>query len=349
MRSALQYQQPVGVIGAGKFGTTVAKLISQKANVMLYTRNPDTADQINLTKNHKGVSLPENVHVISNMDKLTAECLLIFPIVPSAKFRSMMKDLSLYLRPEHIMIHGTKGLDIKQEAQGFDYENIGPEDVMTMSEVIIDESSVVRVGCLSGPNIANEIIMGQPTATVVASEFDEVIELGRQVLDSHSFFVFGSKGLKGAELAGAFKNYIAVGSGLLEGHGYGKNIQSLLLTRGLREMIHISQLLGSDVKSFLGTAGIGDLFATATSKDSRNYSFGFRMGAGQSFEEAMSSVDEVAEGVRTLAIANQLSKKTQATTPITQMIYRVVFEGLSIDRAMNMIMRYPFSPDIDYL
>lgn len=349
MENPSQYQRTVGVIGAGKFGTTVAKLISQKAKVLLYTRQSDTAAHINQTRTHKGVSLPENIQVISDLDRLTKECLLLLPIVPSAKFRSMMRDLSPYLTPEHIMIHGTKGLDVNRDDQGLDYDNIGPEDVMTMSEVIIDESSVVRVGCLSGPNIADEIIMGQPTATVVASEFDEVIELGRQVLDSHSFFVFGSKGLKGAELAGAFKNYIAVGSGLLAGHGYGKNIQSLLLTRGLREMIHISQLLGSDVKSFLGTAGIGDLFATATSQDSRNYSFGYRMGSGQTFAEAMQGVDEVAEGVRTLAIANQLSQKTEATTPITQMIYRVVFKGLSIEKAMNMIMRYPFSPDIDYL
>jgi len=343
-------KKPVGVIGAGKFGTTVAKLISKKSDVLLFARNPETIAKINQTRSHKGVDLPDNVKIISDFDQLTTECTLILPIIPSAKFRSMMKDLSPYLRPEHIMIHGTKGLDVKHDdLSSLDYDDILPEDIMTMSEVITDESSVVRVGCLSGPNIADEIIMGQPTATVVASEFDEVIELGRQVLDSNTFFVFGSKGLKGAELAGAFKNYIAVGSGLLEGHGYGKNIQSLLLTRGLREMIHISQLFGSDAKSFLGTAGIGDLFATATSQNSRNYSFGYRMGSGQTFEEATQGMDEVAEGIRTLAIANQLAQKTTATTPITQMIYQVVFKGLSIEKAMKMIMRYPFSPDIDYM
>jgi len=343
-------KKPVGVIGAGKFGTTVAKLISKKSDVLLFARNPETIAKINQTRSHKGVDLPDNVKIISDFDQLTSECTLILPIIPSAKFRSMMKDLSPYLRPEHIMIHGTKGLDVKHDdLSSLDYDDILPEDIMTMSEVITDESSVVRVGCLSGPNIADEIIMGQPTATVVASEFDEVIELGRQVLDSNTFFVFGSKGLKGAELAGAFKNYIAVGSGLLEGHGYGKNIQSLLLTRGLREMIHISQLFGSDAKSFLGTAGIGDLFATATSQNSRNYSFGYRMGSGQTFEEATQGMDEVAEGIRTLAIANQLAQKTTATTPITQMIYQVVFKELSIEKAMKMIMRYPFSPDIDYM
>ena len=343
-------KKPVGVIGAGKFGTTVAKLISKKSDVLLFARNPETIAKINQTRSHKGVDLPDNVKIISDFDQLTTECTLILPIIPSAKFRSMMKDLSPYLRPEHIMIHGTKGLDVKHDdLSSLDYDDILPEDIMTMSEVITDESSVVRVGCLSGPNIADEIIMGQPTATVVASEFDEVIELGRQVLDSNTFFVFGSKGLKGAELAGAFKNYIAVGSGLLEGHGYGKNIQSLLLTRGLREMIHISQLFGSDAKSFLGTAGIGDLFATATSQNSRNYSFGYRMGSGQTFEEATQGMDEVAEGIRTLAIANQLAQKTTATTPITQMIYQVVFKELSIEKAMKMIMRYPFSPDIDYM
>jgi len=343
------YEFPVGIIGAGKFGCTVAKLISKNADVLLFSRKQELVDKFNSTRKIRDIDFPDNVQGIASYAELTERCILIFPVVSSRNFRSMMKAISPHLRPEHILIHGTKGLDIKGTDNSISYGPINLSDVMTMSEVIKDESSVVRVGCLSGPNIAKEILEGQPSATVVASEFDEVIELGRKVLESDIFFVFGSRGLKGAELAGSFKNYIALGSGIVEGHGYGRNIQALLLTRGLREMIHISKRLGSEVNPFLGTAGIGDLFATATSKDSRNYTVGFRLANGETLDDIIASMDEVAEGVRTLAIANQIAHQLDTTAPITKFLYQVVFENLDFRQAMQSIMRYPFAPDVDFL
>lgn len=340
----------VGVIGAGKFGTTVSSLISKNADVLLFSRNPERVKSINENHTNGTISLPHNIVATSSLERLAKECTLILPIVPSMNFRDMMKSISPVLRPEHILIHGTKGLDVKNGSKEFDYtEKIQLENIMTMSEVIRDESSVVRIGCLSGPNIATEILAGQPTATVVASGFNEVIHLGRQVLESEKFFVFGSNSLKGAEMAGALKNYIALGAGLLEGHGMGRNMQALLLTRGLREMIHISKLLGSDVESFLGTAGIGDLFATSTSQDSRNFIAGTRLAKGESVEDIVKSSDEIAEGIRTLSIANQLSDQIETTAPITKLLYSVVFKGFPFEKAIQSIMRYPFTSDVDFL
>lgn len=344
------YEHKVGVIGAGKFGITVSTLISKNADVLLHTRNEERAHQINTEHRLKEVELPKNITAVTSLDTLARECILILPIVPSTNFRDMMKTISPLLRPEHILIHGTKGLDIKNKSKEIDYkEPIELGDIMTMSEVIRDESSVIRVGCLSGPNIANEILAGQPTATVVASEYNEVIHLGRKVLESGKFFVFGSNSIKGAEMAGALKNYIALGAGLLDGHGMGRNMQSLLITRGLREMIHLSKLLGSDVESFLGTAGIGDLIATSTSTDSRNYNAGFRLAKGETVEQIVNSSDEIAEGIRTLSIANQLTSKIETTAPITKLLYSVVFENFDFQRAIQSIMRYPFTPDVDFL
>ena len=178
------------------------------------------------------------------------------------------------MHPYHILIHGTKGFDItgidenELTTKPFDRSN-----VHTISEVIVQESNVVRIGCLSGPNLASEIMAGQPAATVIGSKFSEVIKKGRNALDSSKFHVFGTHDILGAELAGALKNAIAIGSGILGGLGLGKNIQALLITRGLMEMVYFGKKMGANSKAFIGTAGIGDLIATATSTASRKLYF----------------------------------------------------------------------------
>jgi len=262
----------------------------------------------------------------------------------------MIQDFSPYLRPSHMMIHCTKGFDIKShdQSEGID-ESDSEFKIRTMSEVILEESVVRRVGCLAGPNLAKEIQEGFPTASVIASPYDELIEMGQHALNSETFFVFGSHDMRGAELAGALKNIIALGTGMLDGRGLGKNIQAMLITRGLREMIYLGKAVGSDSRAFLGTAGIGDLIATATSSKSRNYSVGYRLGQGDDLDTILSDMDEVAEGIRTLKIAVTLAERYDVQVPIMSVLYRVVFEGFDISRSINYLMRYPFAPDVDFL
>ena len=153
----------------------------------------------------------------------------------------------------------------------------------------------------------------------------------------------------GAELAGALKNIIAIGSGILRGKGLGKNIQAMLITRGLTEMIYFGNAMGATSHAFLGTAGIGDLVATATSKSSRNFTFGHRLGSGERREHIESTMPELAEGVRTLRIAHQLAKYYKLRVPITQMLHSIVFEGFDIDKALNFLITYPYDIDVDFL
>ena len=340
----------VGVIGAGSFGTTIAMLASKNSNVLLYSRNKEVVERINELHTHHGVTFSDKIVATNDLKKLAEECTLIFPVVTSAGFRSMMKELGKYIGPAHILIHGTKGLDIDD----FDLDEEIPEasltreNVKTMSEIIYEESSVVRIGCLSGPNLAKEILQGQPTATVIASDYEEVIDIGRKALSSEQFFVFGSFDIKGTELAGAYKNIIALASGILAGLNMGKNIQALLITRGLREMIYFGKAMGSDSRSFIGTAGIGDLVATATSENSRNYRFGYRFGKGETPKEILSSVEEVIEGYRTLKIAYQLSKRYNIHVPITKKLYKVVYEGQNMMDAIAFLMKYPYAQDVDF-
>jgi len=342
----------VGVIGAGSFGTAVSNLLAHNTNVLLFSRNESLIESINKAHFHPtlNVGLSTKVRATGDLQEIAEECAILFPIVPSESFRRMMQSLSPHLRPYHLMIHGTKGFDVKRIGHDdFDNGKITRDNVLTMSEVIRQESVVVRIGCLSGPNLASEISAGQPTATVIGSRFTEVTEVGKKVLSSRQFQVFDTYDIQGAELAGALKNVIAIGSGILGGLGMGKNIQALLITRGLMEMIYFGKAFGTSAKPFVGTAGIGDLICTATSMSSRNYTFGYRMGGGESKDEIIATMPEVAEGVRTLKIAKHLADHLKLHVPITQMLYKAVYEGLDMTQAIDYLMRYPYYVDVDFI
>lgn len=343
---------PVGVIGSGSFGTSVANLLAHNAEVLLFSRKPETVEAINRTRTHLGVRVEPRVTATSNLEELAQRCTLIMPIIPSTSFRTVIQAIAPYLRPHHIIIHGTKGFDLK-DLEEDELERPGlvltRTNVRTMSEVVLEESSVVRVGCLSGPNLAVEIMEGQPTATLVGSRFREVIQAGQSALNSQKFHVFGSYDILGAELAGALKNIIALGSGILGGLGLGRNIQGLLIARGLAEMVYFGKSLGAPSQAFIGVAGIGDLVATATSINSRNYTFGTRLAKGETAAQIRETMPELAEGVRTLRIAHQLARQYKLHVPITNMLYSVVFEGFPIEKGLEYLMTYPYAVDVDFL
>ena len=340
--------QPVGVVGSGSFGTTIAKLLAVNTDVLVYTRKAEVLTSINEQHEHMGYALSERIRATTSLEELTEQCTLLFPVVPSASFRNAIRDLSPHLHPYHILIHGTKGFDFTPGAGDPD-QQLTREEVHTMSEVILQETDIVRVGCLSGPNLASEILAGQPAATVIASSYREVIDLGKEFLRSPGFHVFGSGDILGAELGGALKNIIAIGAGVLHGKGLGHNIHALLLTRGLSEMITIGQAMGASARAFLGTAGIGDLIATASSTDSRNFSFGELLAQGKTRREITGEMAELAEGERTLRIAHRLATYYRIKVPITSMLYKVVFEDFDIDRAIQFLMAYPFEEDTSFV
>lgn len=340
----------VGVIGSGSFGMTVAKLLSENVKVLLFTRRDSVLEAINVRHHFKGVDTKGKITAVNDLKFIADQCKVIMPVVPSASFRKAIQALAPFVGPEHILIHATKGLDITTISERrLENETFTRKDVYSMSEVIVDETTVLRVGCMSGPNLAKEILDGQPAATVIASEFMEVIRIGQRILSSNLFTVFGSYDLRGAELAGAFKNIIAIGSGILDGLDLGKNMQAALITRGLREMIQFGSSMGADSRSFLGTAGIGDLIATATSDKSRNYSFGKQLASGESPEQILKNALEVVEGVNTLKIIHLLAEKEKLQLPITTMLYRAIYSGYDIKKAIRLLMTYNYAQDVDFL
>lgn len=343
--------KPVGVIGAGSFGLAMANMLARKNDVLLYARRPEAVDYIMHHESYKGKPLHKRIVAINDMQELAERCSVIFPIVPAGNFRAMMKDLAPHLHPYHILIHGTKGLDICLPKNGNtkDMPSIDRSCIRTMSEVIREESVVVRIGCLAGPNLATELVQQQPAATVVASHFREVINEGIRLLRNDRFQVYGSSDLIGVELCGVLKNIIAIAAGGLSGLGLGENARALLISRGMVEMIYLGRALGGNVQAFIGLAGVGDLVATCTSRLSRNFTVGYRLAQGETLDQVLSTMEETAEGVQTVKIMTQIADSLDVRAPITQMLHKVLFENMKVEEALQYLMKYPFNTDVDFL
>ena len=351
MASNITSDAPVGVLGAGSFGIAVANLIAKNKEVILFARRPEVVYELKTTRSYQGRTLAEGVQPTNDLKEIASKCQLLIPVIPSENFRDLMRNLSPYLSPEHLMIHATKGFDIllREGETLAGLESLEKDRVKTMTEVIMEESVVKRVGCMAGPNLASEIEEGQPAATVVASRFEEVIRAGQSALRSSMFRVHGNSDLLGIELAGVLKNIMAIAAGILHGRGYGDNTLALLITRGLAEMATIGKSLGADPKAFLGLAGIGDLVATCSSPRSRNYTVGYRLGKGEMLEDIVASMDETAEGIKTVAVIKALASYYRFSCPITQTLYKSLYEGLNLEKGILLLMEYPFREDVEFL
>ncbi len=346
LKKSSKSNYPIGVIGAGSFGTVIANLLAKNKPVLLFTRDKGVCEKINSRHQHLNRKIHSNVQAIFNLSEVGEKCKLIFPCIPSSGFREMIKNLSPFLHPDHIIIHTTKGLDVQKVT---DIKNVDKSRIKTMSEVIAEESVVIRIGCLAGPNLASEIAEGQPAATVIASKFDEVVREGRKALRSRLFQVYSSPDIIGAELSGSLKNTIAIASGMLSGLGFGENAKAYLITKGWGEMIRIGTTLGSDMKAFMGLAGIGDLIATCSSQLSRNFTVGYGIAKGKTLHTVLAGMTEVAEGVNTVKITHFLARNHKIRTPINDMLYRILFENLNVSKGLDYLMKYPFSIDVDFL
>ena len=337
---------PVGVIGGGSFGTALANLLAPNSpHVLFYIRDVEKAALAIKQRESSEQKLADNIEITNDISRIGIECQVIFPAVPSEFFRDMMRNLSPHLHPYHIVIHGTKGFDLQPDANGL----LTKDGVKTMSEVIAEESTVVRIGCLAGPNLAREIAEKKPAATVIASKFDEVVERGQRLLKNDRFLVYGGKDLVGTELCGVLKNIIAVGSGLISGLNMGENAKALLISRGLVEMIHIGKAFGADGRSFLGLAGVGDLIATCGSQWSRNFIVGTMLAKGMKVDEIMELMNEVAEGIKTINTVYQLSETLKFKCVITEMLFKIINEDFPIAQAQIMLMKLPFQQEVDFL
>ncbi|MGI2262353.1 NAD(P)H-dependent glycerol-3-phosphate dehydrogenase [Candidatus Cardinium hertigii] len=325
----------VAILGAGKFGTAVANLIAANVNqVWLYTHKAARAAAGQISRTMAAQPLAENIVVTDDLVTVLRACPVIFPIVPAVKFRGLMQEIAVHLRTDHICIHGTKGLDLARHDGVLTRSHLA-----TMSEVIMQETTVQQIGCLAGPNLSGDLVKRDPAVTVIASSAEKVLSIGKQLLTQDWFRVYTSHDLLSVEMCSVLKNIFAIGAGMLQGMGYQCNTYAFFLTMSISEMHYIMTTMGIGTTALFGPAGLGDLVATCGSTASRNYTIGYRLAKGETLSAILHTAKEVSEGVQTVKVIHQLMQLYSVEAPITRLIYRILFEELPLKTGLADFIR----------
>lgn len=324
--------EKIAVLGAGSWGTALAVHLARSGHpVWLWARRSGLAESLVAARENvpylPGVKLPETVRVSTRMEEVLAGSTVVVFAVPSHGFRGVLAAALAHLPAESVVVNVAKGLEV--------------DSLQRLSEVYLQESGAAdlsRYVALSGPSHAEEVGLSLPTAVVASSPFAPAAEAVQALLMSPDLRVYTNPDTVGVELGGALKNIIALGTGIADGLGFGDNAKAALMTRGLAEITRLGVRLGANPLTFGGLAGVGDLIVTCTSRHSRNRQAGIEIGRGRTLEEAQAAVRMVVEGVRTTRAARLLSRIHGVEMPITDQMYRVLFEGLSPAEAVKQLM-----------
>lgn len=327
--------KPVGVLGSGYFGTAIANLLAHNAEVIMHVYSSDSLETIQKTGISAEQNLSEKITLTNSMQKIADECDVIFAIIPSEFFKSSIQQIAPYIKDNHIIIHGTKGLEVNF----LNKENLSRENIRTMSEILSTETTCNKIGCISGPNLAKELAKGDPAGVVLASKNSEVLTIGKKYLGSPNFKVFNSTDIIGTELCGVLKNAIAIAIGFVSGMNYGYNTKGLIISLGLNEITLIGKKIGAESDSFIGVAGIGDLVATSFSTNSRNHSLGYKLATGHKLQDILNEKTQAIEGINTVKTLYFLAKNYHIDTPIISTLYKLLFENMSTEQVMNSFLK----------
>lgn len=330
----------VSVIGSGSFGTVLADIAAHNGcDVHLYARRSETVNEINRTHRntqyHPDLELHESIVASNNLAQVVQGAELILLSVPSKAMDALCIDLADLVPPSVALLSTTKGI----RKQGF----------LLMSQVIAEHLPNNPLGVLSGPNLAHEIAKRHLTASVVASTDPRVRELARAAFATKYFRLYSSEDLISVELGGALKNIYAIAAGLADGLGVGENTKALLITRALAEMSRLSNRMGGNPLSFLGLAGVGDLYVTSTSPLSRNFRIGRALADGADLEDAEARLGQVAEGINTLRLVHAKCKELDIVMPILEALYQVIFGGKPVRQTALQMMQAAHTSDVEFL
>lgn len=315
------------VLGAGSWGTSLAVLLARNGtHVSLWGRDPQLINEIHSTrKNEKylpGVELPKEISPCLEISESVDFWIIA---VSSAGLR---EAFSLLPSDPCQVIIATKGLESATSLRA--------------SEVLAEVKPNLVPAVLSGPNLAFEIVKGIPTATVIASKYNNLAESARELFMCRTFRVYTSYDVIGVELGGALKNVLAVGAGACEGLGFGQNTKGAMLARGLKEIASLGVACGAELRTFMGISGVGDIFATASSNLSRNYRLGKLLAEGKTLDMALMELGQVAEGAPTSKAVTELSKRMNIETPLMETIHKFIYgEVKPMDAVINLMERMP--------
>ncbi len=317
------------VIGAGSWGTTLALHLYRKGyGVILWEKFPEQKERIEKDRENSaylpGFPIPPDILITSNFSDLPDDLDLVVFAVPSQYLRSVAMESSKFIPAQAVIVSVVKGIEYGSFKR--------------MSEVLSEELNNTSIAVLSGPSHAEEVVVELPTSVVAASHEERLAIFVQKAFMSARFRVYTNRDMVGVELGGALKNIIAIANGICSGLGYGDNTMGALMARGIAEISRLGVAMGADPVTFAGLSGIGDLITTCISKHSRNRLVGLDLARGKGLDEILEGMVMVAEGVETTRAARRLARIHSVDIPITDEVYKVLFEGKEPRSAVDDLM-----------
>lgn len=319
----------IGVIGAGSWGTALATVLCDNGHdVTLWSYRQSQIDELNDTRINSsklpGVALPDELQFTADMENVVTSNEVLVLAVPSKATRQTLEEMKPYIRKNQGIVSVSKGIE--------------RDTLFTQSEIIEDVLSDVKVGVLSGPSHAEEVVNRMPTLVVCGSHDKEFALELQEAFMNENFRVYTSPDVVGIEIGGASKNVIALAAGMSDGIGFGDNAKAALITRGIKEITDLALAMGANRRTLNGLTGIGDLIVTCQSLHSRNRMAGFYMGQGMTTEEAMDKVNMVVEGVYSAEAVLKLGAKYNVELPIIEQVNKALFEGTTVRSMVQSLM-----------
>ncbi|MDD3032611.1 MAG: NAD(P)-dependent glycerol-3-phosphate dehydrogenase [Candidatus Pacebacteria bacterium] len=318
----------ITILGDGAWATTLAILLSNNRNkVILWSSFPEYLDELDskrVNKKYLGdFIIPQEVVFEKDINKAVLQSEIIVDAIPSKFYRSVLKQIKVKVS-DKIFVNVSKGIEQKT--------------LMRMTEIIHQELGRTKTCVLSGPTIAQEIAKGMPAVAIAASANLEIAREVQKLFFNDRFRVYTNLDPVGVELCGALKNIIAIIAGISDGLGFGANSKAAILSRGIVEISRLGQVMGAQKKTFFGIAGLGDLATTCISPESRNRTFGERIGAGEKMNDIIKSTDSIIEGATTTEAVYNLSKKFNVEMPITSQVYMMLYHNKDPRKALADLM-----------
>jgi glycerol-3-phosphate dehydrogenase (NAD(P)+) len=321
----------VAVLGAGSWGTALGILLARNGYAAVLWE-PDPARLVPLDNDREnamflpGIKLPPLVSTRADLAGLIKSTPHILIAVPSHAFRVTVTAIAPFVSPESVIAWATKGLE--------------PGNGRLLSDVareVLGKTAALAV--ISGPTFAKEVALGLPTAFTVASENNATAETVSAWFRGDRTRVYISSDVAGVQTGGAIKNAIAIAAGISDGLGFGANARAALITRGLAELTRLGVAMGGKKETFMGLTGAGDLILTCTDNLSRNRRLGLALGQGHTLAQALATIGQEVEGVATAKELYQLSSRLNVEMPITEQVYKVLFEGLPAQAAVEALLK----------
>ncbi|TWJ19509.1 NAD(P)H-dependent glycerol-3-phosphate dehydrogenase [Geobacter argillaceus] len=329
----------IGVIGAGSWGTTLADLLAKRGHeVTLWAYEPELVAEMRATRVNSlflaDITLSPALSFTNDLVEAVSAKELILCVVPTQVLRGVIRQALPAIPADTVMVSASKGIELETlQAVSQIYEELLPPNLYQ------------RFAVLSGPSFAREVALEMPTAVVAAAADEAIARTVQETFTTRWFRVYTNNDVIGVELGGALKNVIAIAAGIADGLGFGHNTRAALITRGLAEISRLGLAMGARPETFAGLAGMGDLVLTCTGDLSRNRTVGVQLGQGLTLTTILGRMRMVAEGVKTAESTYLLAGKLGVDMPITEQVYRVLYEDKPARAAVIELMARDLKPE----